>query len=540
MFIITSEKMNILKAKFESVNEKIKVNLDDIAEGTNLLEKLIAYRDGPIIKFYDRVCDHNKGKLLSIGGQIKCPLHGWELDPSTGMYKNVDCEKKTLETIDINELDAVLVDIDLKKEVRCPIDKDETYDYDLRFINHACVIIDVKNVVKIATDPWVEGPCFQNGWWLQNPSKVDAYAEINKCDYVYISHNHPDHLHEISLKNIRSDMNFIVPNFQSKSAEKQLRKFGFKNLLLMDFDDVIEFNKNINFSMLKSGDFRDDSGFLFEIGNSKILSTVDSNFIDLGRINTDIDILLSSFAGGASGFPLCFNDNTELEKARIVERNKKATFSLGVTQARKLNCKYFVPYAGFFKESEIRDGYIKDLNSKNSITDYDKFLKKFGIETLNLQNEDLYEFHGNSLKERKSIKLPSMAESEIEFYLEKTKNDAEDVSRKDIINYFSSAQFNDKLILNIDLTDDFFKPTGESYQVKFSDEDDPKCYCEKKIIELEGYRTLNIQARQYEFKTLIKYRMPWEDLSIGFQLRITRTPNVYNSKFWDYFTNVYI
>ena len=35
-------------------------------------------------------------------------------------------------------------------------------------------------------------------------------------------------------------------------------------------------------------------------------------------------------------------------------------------------------------------------------------------------------------------------------------------------------------------------------------------------------------------------RKPWEDLSIGFQCRIYRNPNVYNSEFWHYFTNYYI
>lgn len=532
--------MNISKARFETIKEKTTINLDDIVEGTNLLEKLIVYRKGTIIKVYDRVCDHNKGKLMSIGGEIKCPLHGWELDASTGKYKNVDCEKKPLETIDINELDAVLIDIYIKKEIRCTTDNDDIHNYSLRFINHACVIIDIENVVKIATDPWVEGPCFQNGWWLQKPSKIDAYTEINSCDYIYISHNHPDHLHEVSLENIRKDMKFIVPNFQSKSTEKQLRKFGFNNLILMEFDDVIEFVKNVNFSMLKSGDFRDDSGFLFEIGNSKILTTVDSNFIDFGRINTDIDIILSSFAGGASGFPLCFDDNTESEKVKIVERNKKAIFSLGISQARSLNCRYFVPYAGFFKESEIRDEYIKKLNLKNTVSDYENFLNKFNIKTLNLLENDFYKFNGRLIKDSMNLDFPLMDEPPISYYLEKTKNSADVVCKEDIINYFSNSNFNDKLLLNIELTNDIFEPTGECYQIKFSEDKQPQCFNEKKYIKIEDYRILNIQARQYEFKDVIKCRKPWEDLSIGFQLRITRNPNIYNSKFWDYFTNEYI
>jgi CMP-N-acetylneuraminate monooxygenase len=532
--------MNIFKANFDTLSEKITINLDDVVEGTNLLDKLIVYREGSIIKVYDRVCDHNKGKLMSIAGEIKCPLHGWELDPASGKYKNVDCEKKPIEIIDLNELDAFVVDINIKKEIRRTKNSDNIYKYDLRFINHACIIIDIKNVVKIATDPWVEGPCFQNGWWLQRPSKIDAYDEINSCDYIYISHNHPDHLHEISLENIRNDMKFIIPNFESRSTEKTLKKFGFNNLIKMDFDDVIMFDEDINFSMLKSGDFRDDSGFLFEIGEAKILSTVDSNFIDFGRINANVDILLSAFAGGASGFPLCFNNYTESEKVKIVQRNKRAIFSLGVTQAKNLNCKYFIPYAGFFKESEVRDKYIKDLNSKNSVADYEKLLIKFNIQTLDLFKHDFYEFNGVRLHRSKNIDKAVMSEKPLYYYLEKTSENSKNLDERDIVNYFLNSKYHEDLLLNIELTNDQFEPTGENYQVKFSRCNVPECYTERKIINIENYRTLNIQARQHEFKDVIKNKRSWEDLSIGFQLRITRSPNIYNSKFWDYFTNEYI
>jgi CMP-N-acetylneuraminate monooxygenase len=34
--------------------------------------------------------------------------------------------------------------------------------------------------------------------------------------------------------------------------------------------------------------------------------------------------------------------------------------------------------------------------------------------------------------------------------------------------------------------------------------------------------------------------LPWEDLSIGFQCRVDRAPDVYNSDFWFHFTNVHI
>ena len=35
-------------------------------------------------------------------------------------------------------------------------------------------------------------------------------------------------------------------------------------------------------------------------------------------------------------------------------------------------------------------------------------------------------------------------------------------------------------------------------------------------------------------------KLPWEDLTIGFQCKIMRNPNEYNFYFWHHFTNIYI
>ena len=56
----------------------------------------------------------------------------------------------------------------------------------------------------------------------------------------------------------------------------------------------------------------------------------------------------------------------------------------------------------------------------------------------------------------------------------------------------------------------------------------------------EGNRYLQIRVRRNEFFDVIRKGKPWEDLSIGFQCRIYRNPNVYNSDFWFHFTNQYI
>ena len=51
---------------------------------------------------------------------------------------------------------------------------------------------------------------------------------------------------------------------------------------------------------------------------------------------------------------------------------------------------------------------------------------------------------------------------------------------------------------------------------------------------------LQLKIRKEAFLEIVYEYMPWEDMLIGFQTRVDRIPNVYNSNFWYHFTNVYI
>jgi len=51
---------------------------------------------------------------------------------------------------------------------------------------------------------------------------------------------------------------------------------------------------------------------------------------------------------------------------------------------------------------------------------------------------------------------------------------------------------------------------------------------------------LQLKIRKEAFLEIINEHLPWEDMLIGFQTRVNRIPNVYNSNFWYHFTNIYI
>ena len=180
-----------------SINEKeLKISLNELKYGINFFENLIIYQDNNNIKIYDRRCDHAGGKIISKNGNAICPIHMWKFNPATGFYDNGVKKKEVKYLIDknfikINNISYVPEIDKIKKKLNTEI----------RFFNHAFLKI-TGDDFSFSIDPWAIGPAFNTGWWLAHATKNDWIDQLNNSNFIYISHNHPDHLHPLTLSKI--------------------------------------------------------------------------------------------------------------------------------------------------------------------------------------------------------------------------------------------------------------------------------------------------------------------------------------------------
>lgn len=534
-----------LPVQFENQARTIELNLDSFSNPLEQTDEFLVYRNANVIKIYDRICDHNGGRLFAKEGIARCPLHGWRLNPATGHYLDVNCAKQPLLTLHQPELDSPLVTVETSDPRRRLWEFDKRYDIKVEFINHACLLFSVEGVIKFATDPWVTGPAFCNGWWLSKASPHDVFEKLNSCDFIYISHNHPDHLHPESLSYLRKDMPILTAPFPSGSTVRYLKSLGFKNIITCGFtEQLVCEQRQIALSVLKSGDFRDDSGLLVQLGEFSALLTVDSNFIDFGRLPEKINLLCSSFAGGASGFPLCFDLYSEEEKTRIVQRNKASILATNRQTIQRCKPDHFMPYAGFFTERAPRDKYIKAMNKKNTVDDYQTLCKNLNTGLLNVDKENEFVFSGAVLTYREYCRVPVLQEQAVQDYLENVAVEVSSIQRDDICRYFQHSAFYHPLVLEITPCNDEFQPVADAIAIEFDRNVSPQVLIPGTHLQLlateKGKNYLQIKVRYNELKRVCITGQPWEDLSIGFQCRINRTPDIYNSDFWFHFTNVYI
>ena len=544
--MINLNNITFKKRKIEySFKEDILIEkISNIKNGINHFKDYIIYKNKSNYKVYDRICDHNGGRLISKPDQkIICPLHGWQFDPKSGKYLNNKCKKSQLKSFVEKDF--------LKIKINKKFPKFKTYKNNnstkVTFLNHACLVVETKNL-KFATDPWILGPAFCRGWWLSKNSPENSFDELNSCNFIYISHNHPDHLHPLTLEKINKKMIMVTPNFKSNSTKNYLASLGFKNIVTLDFGNQYYSDKlKFNIALLKSGDFRDDSGIYFSNGNFEGIFSVDSNFLNFFELPKNITLLASSFAGGASGYPLCFTKFPVETKLQIVNRNINSIKFTNQKMLHATKTKYFLPYAGFFTEAAKRDYFIKKNNIKNKIDSYKTMCKKNNTYLLNVDTKQIYNFKGKNLKRSFNTKNKVYLDKKIENYINEAKTKYSNINTKNIEKYFIQSKFKDDIILKVVLTDDKFKNFYLCFLVDFSlDEPSISFFSKKNEPSLEiinnekNLNVLELKVRKEAFLEVIDDKLPWEDLLIGFQTRVSRIPDVYNANFWYFFTNVYV
>ncbi len=101
----------------------------------------------------------------------------------------------------------------------------------VRFVGHASIAIECQNQV-ILCDPWLVGKVFNNSWALLSPSSPPAFSTV---DYIWISHEHPDHLSFPSLKGIpdsdKSRIKVLYQRHASPRVVDSILKLGFSHVI---------------------------------------------------------------------------------------------------------------------------------------------------------------------------------------------------------------------------------------------------------------------------------------------------------------------
>jgi UDP-MurNAc hydroxylase len=217
------------------------------------------------------------------------------------------------------------------------------------YIGHACMIVE-SGGTRILMDPWLTDPTYHGTWWHYPPLQTGV-RDLPKIDYLYVSHEHPDHFDPPTLRQLDKHVTVLIANFTRKRFRERLQAIGFRNITELDFGVDLRLNgSGLSVRLIAPDRPWDDSAILVKDAHATLLNVNDCHLDEttlerLGR-EQPIDLSFLTFTG-ASQYPGCF----EFPLASKVERwrqSKQAHLEEFVNWARLLRTKRAVPAAGNF------------------------------------------------------------------------------------------------------------------------------------------------------------------------------------------------
>ncbi|XP_040209752.1 cytidine monophosphate-N-acetylneuraminic acid hydroxylase-like isoform X1 [Rana temporaria] len=540
---------------------------ENLKEGVNFLRNkesgknfIVFKNEEEELRACKNLCKHQGGTFIKDiedldSSIVRCTKHNWRLDVSSMKYVNPPdsfCQEELV--IEKNEDNSIsLVELDppnpWDSDPKIPVDL-EVGELQITYLTHACMELKLGQKYMVF-DPWVIGPAFARGWWLLHEPPSDWLERVCHADLIYISHMHSDHLSYPTLRKL-AERRPDIPIFVGKTERPvfwYLNQSGVNltNINVVPFGIWQQVDADLRFMILMDGVHPEmDTCIIVEYKGHKILNTVDCTRPNGAKLPTDVAVMMSDFAGGASGFPMTFSGGkfTEEWKAQFIKTERKKLLHYKAQLVKDLNPRIYCPFAGYFVEAHPSDKYIKETNIKNDAATLNQLITKMSNVITWTPKPGAVMDVGRVLKDpsdREAIVDPPEGTKifkdswDFDTYL-----DAMSISFTDEIfnypswikEYFVWAGFKDyNLVVRMIETDEDFVdlPRGYNYLVDFSDLSFPT----KRPNRDHPYE--EIRSRATVMRHVVKNGLLWDDLYIGFQTRLQRDPDIYHHQFWNHF-----
>lgn len=310
----------------------------------------------------------------------------------------------------------------------------------------------ISDEFKLLCDPWLTDGEYYGSWSHYPPFDLEKNIdEINSYDAIYISHIHPDHCSEETLKRISKNIPIYILSYHAKFLKLKIERLGFKVIEVLNHEKK-KLSKNFILSIVAADDCDPELCYKFngcaDFNNKENTQQIDSisvincngkNILNINDCPYDlaksvlkkikkfykIDFLLVGY-GGAGPYPQCFqNLDFEQKKAKALEK-KENFLNMSLNYIREVNPNFYMPFAGTY----VLTGKLSNLQGLRGVPSLEEaynYLEKslnqtkskciklnpgsyFSLANQNysdeykiLNNEDMIKYIENNLKYKKFI-----------------------------------------------------------------------------------------------------------------------------------------
>ncbi|MGH9941203.1 MAG: MBL fold metallo-hydrolase [Pyrinomonadaceae bacterium] len=253
----------------------------------------------------------------------------------------------------------------------------------IQLVSHASVLIKTADA-QIWTDPWLVSKVFNDSWTMHPPPAFDE-AVCRDTDYLWISHEHPDHFNVPTLKALPAEFKErVTVLFQKKNTAKifdALRQFGFRHFRELPNRQTVALTEGTSVYCYQVGVM--DSILAVTGGGRTVLNVNDAkiNKKDCRLILSDIkrvDVHLNQFSlAGYNGYVNY--------RERLPGYAREDIVNL-VANHNDLGAKVTIPFASFVYFSCTDNKYVNEFANKPA-----DVCQSFGDECVILYPGDTYD-----------------------------------------------------------------------------------------------------------------------------------------------------
>ena len=251
-------------------------------------------------------------------------------------------------------------------------------------IGHAGILIE-SGSRTIVCDPWFV-PAFWASWFVfprndQLPSEV--MEKIERPDYLYISHQHGDHLDEPWLANhIDKTTPVLLPDFATRELERQLNRLGFTNFIRTRNGVMTDLGDGLRVAIHVETAIADgpggDSAMVVEDGTARLVNQNDCRTGDLAELlqHGPVDMHWLQFSG-AIWYPMVYDQPRE-ELLALATSKVESQFARSIRYVEAIGSRVVVPSAGppCFLDEELFSINMIDGNELSIFPDQTEFIAR--------------------------------------------------------------------------------------------------------------------------------------------------------------------
>src|SRR5947209_6720517 len=217
------------------------------------------------------------------------------------------------------------------------------------YFGQACTLIEVAGR-KILTDPWLtEGAYF--GTWFHTHILAEAGVTLETVpkdiDYIFISHEHEDHLDPEALRHFSPDIPVLICKFSTPKFRRYLEALGRRDIHEVPSGDTVSLGDGVKVTILGTAEYTNDSAILLEGEGCRVLNETDcklgyDDLEGIGHHGVDIGFYMFS---GANWYPMLYDYPDDVQR-ELVRRRRRSLLRSFVQRVKLTKPRIAVPAAG--------------------------------------------------------------------------------------------------------------------------------------------------------------------------------------------------